>query len=183
MEMNREIDHAVPTPAHRRAVDAALGREIEALIPRLTRYARVLTRDLVNADDLVQESLTRALAKIHLWQTGTDLRAWLFTILHHQHVSQIRRSAREGQRVELSEKDRPPIEPNQYERMKLRDVERAIDQLPPSQRTAVLLVGAAEIEYEEVAEILKLPLGTVRSRVSRGRQALRALTDHLSEAA
>ena len=75
-------------------------RDIEA-IPRLRRYARALTRDLVAADDLVQDCLTRALGKLHLWREGTDLRAWLFTILHNQHVSRIRRRMREGAAVEV----------------------------------------------------------------------------------
>src|ERR1700730_2276835 len=68
-------------------VDQYLHDEIVALIPRLERYARVLTRDVIGADDLVQDCLVRALGKIHLWEQGTDLRAWLFTILHHQHIS------------------------------------------------------------------------------------------------
>ena len=79
----------------------SLHQVIEALIPRLTRYARVLTRDLVAADDLVQECLTRALGKMHLWEEGTDLRAWLFTILHHQYVSLTRRQARQRAGNEL----------------------------------------------------------------------------------
>jgi len=77
------------------------GRLVEAEIPRLRRYARALTRDAVRADDLVQSCLTRAVAKQHLWQAGTDLRAWLFTILHNQHVNDVRRSVREGISVEV----------------------------------------------------------------------------------
>src|SRR5712691_4315765 len=79
------------------------GRLIEAEIPRLRRYARALTRDVGRADDLVQSCLTRALAKRHLWQPGTDLRAWLFTILHNQHVNDVRRSVREGVNVAIEE--------------------------------------------------------------------------------
>ena len=79
---------------------------IEALIPRLTRYARALTHDLVAADDLVQECLTRALGKMHLWEEGTDLRAWLFTILHHQHISLTRRQARQRAGNELQKSSR-----------------------------------------------------------------------------
>src|SRR2546421_4254357 len=77
------------------------GRLVEAEIPRLRRYARALTRDAVRADDLVQSCLARAVAKQHLWQAGTDLRAWLFTILHNQHVNDVRRSVREGISVEV----------------------------------------------------------------------------------
>ena len=78
---------------------------IEAEIPRLRRYARALTRDVVSADDLVQDCLTRALGKLHLWQEGSDLRAWLFTILHNQHVNHIRRTVREGAVVAFNESD------------------------------------------------------------------------------
>src|SRR5713101_6064919 len=76
---------------------------LAAEIPRLRRYARALTRDVARADDLVQDCLTRAVAKQHLWQYGTDLRAWLFTLLHHQHVNDVRRSIREGSHVMLEE--------------------------------------------------------------------------------
>src|SRR5687767_15947061 len=78
-------------------------RLLEAEIPRLRRYARALTRDVTRADDLVQSCLTRALAKQHLWQPGTDLRAWLFTILHNQHVNDVRLSVREGVTVAVDE--------------------------------------------------------------------------------
>src|ERR1700757_4642318 len=77
--------------------------QIEALVPRLRRYARALTHDVVAADDLVQDSLSRALGKIHLWEKGTDLRAWLFTILHNQHVSRARQAARQRHSIELQE--------------------------------------------------------------------------------
>ena len=159
----------------RETVCGALYREIEVLIPRLRRFARALTHDTVAADDLVQEALRRALGKIHLWQNGTDLRAWLFTILHHQHINETRRLARESGRVELSA-GHQPVEPNQAQLLELRDLKRAIDQLPEQQRAAILLVGVGEMEYEEAASLLSLPVGTVRSRVSRGRATLRALT-------
>jgi RNA polymerase sigma-70 factor (ECF subfamily) len=151
--------------------------DIEAEIPRLRRYARALTRDIVTADDLVQESLTRAIGKLHLWQEGTDLRAWLFTILHNQYVNHIRRAVREGSTVGLNETEpllsRPP---QQSKRLELRDLERAIAKLPAEQRTVILLVGLEGMRYEEVAAILDVPVGTIRSRLSRGREALRRLT-------
>src|SRR5258706_15084988 len=78
-------------------------RQLEALIPRLRRYARALTRDVARADDLVQSCLTRALGKQHLWQPGSDLRAWLFTILHNQYVNEVRLSVREGVNVRVDE--------------------------------------------------------------------------------
>jgi RNA polymerase sigma-70 factor (ECF subfamily) len=153
-------------------------RDIEAEIPRLRRYARALTRDVVTADDLVQDCLTRALGKLHLWRQGTDLRAWLFTILHNQYVNHIRRAVREGSTVGLNESE-PLLSraPQQGKRLELRDLERAIAKLPQEQRSVVLLVGLEGMRYEEVAAILDVPVGTIRSRLSRGREALRKLTD------
>lgn len=151
--------------------------DIEAEIPRLRRYARALTRDVITADDLVQDCLTRALGKLHLWQEGSDLRAWLFTILHNQHVNHIRRSVREGVVVAFNESE-PLLSraPQQGRRLELRDLERAIAKLPTEQRSVVLLVGLEGMRYEEVAAVLGVPVGTVRSRLSRGREALRRLT-------
>jgi RNA polymerase sigma-70 factor (ECF subfamily) len=152
-------------------------RDIEAEIPRLRRYARGLTRDLIAADDLVQDSLTRALGKLHLWQQGTDLRAWLFTILHNQYINHVRRTAREGAAVRLSERE--PLlarAPQQGRQLELRDLDRAIAKLPSTQRSVILLVGLEGMSYGEVASVLDVPVGTIRSRLSRGREALRRLT-------
>jgi RNA polymerase sigma-70 factor (ECF subfamily) len=151
-------------------------RSIEAEIPRLRRYARALARDVATADDLVQDCLARALGKLHLWQEGTDLRAWLFTILHNQYVNQVRRAVREGAAVGLSETE--PLltrAPHQGKSLELRDLERAIAKLPEEQRAVILLVGLEGMRYEEVADVLGVPVGTVRSRLSRGREALRRL--------
>lgn len=155
---------------------ADIYRDIEAEIPRLRRYARALARDVAAADDLVQDCLARALGKLHLWQQGTDLRAWLFTILHNQYVNQVRRAVREGAAVGLSETE-PMLTraPHQGKRLELRDLERAIAKLPEEQRSVILLVGLEGMRYEEVAEVLDVPVGTVRSRLSRGREALRRL--------
>jgi len=153
-------------------------RLLEIEIPRLRRYARALTRDVSRADDLVQSSLTRAIAKQHLWQPGTDLRAWLFTILHNQHVNDVRRSVREG--ISVPVEDMAPVltvQSNATAVLQLRDLERAIAQLPQEQRQVILLVGLEGMRYEEVADILGVPVGTVRSRLSRGRDQLRRLMD------
>jgi len=151
---------------------------IEAQIPRLTRYARVLTRDPVAADDLVQECLTRALGKMHLWEEGTDLRAWLFTILHHQYVSLTRRQARQRAGAELQKSYRSlAVSPSQTTRLELRDLERALAALPEEQRSVIMLVGLEGMRYDEAASLVNLPVGTVRSRVSRGRETLRRMTE------
>jgi RNA polymerase sigma-70 factor (ECF subfamily) len=158
---------------------ADIQQKIEAEIPGLRRYARALAHDVVRADDLVQECLARAIAKLHLWQEGTDLRAWLFTILHNQHVNHIRRSVREGITLELS--DVTPLSlsqsPDQEQHLGLRDLDRALGQLPAEQRSAILLVGLEGMPYEDAAAVLGVPIGTVRSRLSRGRQNLRELMD------
>ena len=167
---------------------ADLQQRVEAEIPRLRRYARALTRDIVAADDLVQDCLVRGLAKIHLWKEGTDLRAWLFTILHNQYVNQVRRAVREGATVSVSETE--PLltrAADQGKRLELRDLDRAMARLPEEQRTVILLVGLEGMRYEAVAEVMGIPVGTVRSRLSRGRGALRRLmgivADRQAEAA
>jgi RNA polymerase sigma-70 factor (ECF subfamily) len=151
-------------------------KRIEAEIPRLRRYARALVRDVVGADDLVQECLTRALTKLDLWREGTDLRAWLFTILHNQYVNHVRRSIRTGTQSEFDD-DAPQLShpANQEKRVELRDLDRALGRLPPDQRATILLVGLEGLPYAEVGALLGIPVGTVRSRLSRGRFALRQL--------
>src|SRR6516162_4653388 len=158
------------------SINRGLVSQIEALIPRLRRYARVMVRDPVAADDLVQDSLAQALGKVHLWEDGTDLRAWLFTILHNRHISLARQAAR--RRVVELQKFKPGSEllPNQIARLELRDLERAIARLPEEQRSLILLVGLEGMSHEEAASVVDLPAGTVRSRVSRGRGTLRMMT-------
>jgi RNA polymerase sigma-70 factor, ECF subfamily len=149
---------------------------LEAEIPRLRRYARALTRDATRADDLVQSCLVRAVAKQHLWQAGTDLRAWLFTILHNQHVNDVRGGIREGAAVPVEEAASAlTVEASAGASLQLHDLERVLTRLPEEQRQVILLVGLAGMRYEEVVTILGIPIGTVRSRLSRGRETLRVL--------
>jgi RNA polymerase sigma-70 factor, ECF subfamily len=150
------------------------GSLLEAEIPRLRRYARALTRDATRADDLVQSCLLRAVTKQHLWQEGSDLRAWLFTILHNQHVNEVRRSAREGSAVPV-EDVALSVKENAFDSLQLRDLDRAISRLSEQQRQVILLVGLEGMRYEQTAQILDIPVGTVRSRLSRARDELRAL--------
>src|SRR6516164_1789256 len=178
---NQFYHNSPPGPLSRgpkqRTIDKSLYSQIEALIPRLRRYARVVVHDPVAADDLVQDSLAQALEKIHLWKDGTDLRAWLFTILHNRHISLARQAARQRRGVEL-QKFKPGSEllPNQIARLELRDLERAIARLPEEQRSLILLVGLEGMSHEEAVSVVDLPVGTVRSRVSRGRETLRMMT-------
>jgi RNA polymerase sigma-70 factor, ECF subfamily len=155
-----------------------LARLLEDHIPQLRRYARALTRDLTRADDLVQSCLERALAKQHLWQPGTNLRAWLFTILHNLHVNDTRCALREGVRVgDETAQSIPAVSPSAVLSLELRDLGRAIALLSEEQRQVILLVGLEGMRYETVASVLDIPVGTVRSRLSRGRHALRRMME------
>jgi RNA polymerase sigma-70 factor, ECF subfamily len=151
-------------------------RCLEGEIPRLRRYARALTRNAVRADDLVQETLARALHKERLWEPGTDLRAWLFTIMHNQNVNEVRRAMRDDAAIDLENCSAVLIATTDPTASRqLRELECALAQLPEEQRQAILLVGLEGMSYEDAATILKIPVGTIRSRLSRGRDALRQL--------
>lgn len=143
------------------------------LIPRLRRYARALVGDRASADDLVQDTLERAWTKLHLYRRGTDLRAWLFTVMHNVHVNKVRAQRAtdplEDEMPELAQ--RAP----QGDALLVRDLDRAVARLPAEQRAVLLLVTLEEMSYEEVAQTLGIPIGTVMSRLSRARDKLRAM--------
>jgi len=154
------------------------GSLVEREIPRLRRYARALTRNAERADDLVQETLLRAISKRHLWQMGTDLRAWLFTIMHNQHVNLVRRAVRDETAIDIEQVSTSLVAiSDPTASRQLRELERAIGCLPEEQRAVILLVGLEGMSYEAAAQILNVPIGTVRSRLSRGRDELRRLLD------
>src|SRR5215469_9129341 len=142
---------------------------VKEQIPRLRRYARALTLNRERADDLVQDTLVRALAKEHLWQPGTNLRAWLFTIMHNQHVNTVRQDVRDEVSATMIATTDPTVS------SQLGELDRALRRLQLEQRQAILLVGMEGMSYEAAAEILGVPIGTVRSRISRGRESLRKL--------
>jgi RNA polymerase sigma factor (sigma-70 family) len=151
---------------------------IEREIPRLRPDARALTRSADRADDLVQETLLRAVAKAHLWQQGTDIRAWLFTIMHNQYVNMVRRAIREEATIDIEQMSSSLVATTDPTASRqLRELERALGRLPGDQREVILLVGLEGLSYEAAAQILGVPVGTVRSRLSRGRDALRRLMD------
>jgi len=155
-------------------------QQIVALIPRLRRYARALVSERSRADDLVQDTLERAWAKMHLFRTGTDLRAWLFTVMHNVYVNQVR-AARETVEFDESAIEAVSRDP-QGERLEVRDLERALLQLPAEQRQVLLLVALEDMSYDETAKALGIPIGTVMSRLSRARERLRALMHGLPQA-
>lgn len=152
-------------------------RLIEQQIPRLRRYARALTRNRERADDLVQDTLSRALVKEQFWQPGTNLRAWLFTIMHNQNVNNVRRAVRESRMVDMEQLSPMPATTDPTASRQMFELERALAQLPLEQRQVILLVGLEGMSYEDAAGILSVPVGTVRSRLSRGRDILRKLLD------
>ena len=147
---------------------------IEAEIPRLRRYARYLTRNIDQADDLVQDCLVRAIAKLDTWEPGTNLRGWLYVILRNGYISEIRRSNRRRGEVELMDEDtRCPVTGGQETHIRFGEVCAALETLSPEHQEVLQLVAVEGLKYEEVAEILDVPVGTVRSRLSRARAALR----------
>ena len=144
-------------------------------IPRLRRYARALTRDRARADDLVQDTLERALRKIHLWEPGSDLRAWLFMIMHNVFINQLRANSASPNVGFDDEAALPPVRATQSDRLEVRDLQLALMRVSEEQREVLLLVGLEQMTYEETAGVLGIPIGTVMSRLSRARERLRAL--------
>ena len=150
-------------------------RQIEEHLPGLRRYARVLTGNAWEADDLVQDTLERACRKWLLWRVGSDLRAWLFTLMHNLYLNQRRTLAPvQWQDIETVE-DR--LQAPGDARDTTLDLERCLQQLPAEQRAVLLLVTLEDMDYAEVARVLQVPVRTVMSRLSRARARLKELMD------
>jgi len=153
--------------------------DLISALPRLRRYARVLTGDFTRADDLVQDTLARAWQQRRLWKAGSDLRAWLFTIMHNVYVNQ--RSVRRRESAESSiDADQGPVagweiptRATQSDRIELAEVLAQIARLPGEQREVLLLAAVEELRYEEIARVQGVPIGTVMSRLNRAREKLR----------
>ena len=158
-----------------------MNRKAEQLveqIPRLRRYARALVGDKHQADDLVQDCLARALSRLGLWTAGSDMRAWLFTIMHNLFVNQCRKQGSQPPLFALHEVAEPPRKGGQADQLlQLSDLETGLRALPPEQREVLLLVSLEGLSYQQVAEVLNIPIGTVMSRLHRGRNQLRAWMD------
>lgn len=147
--------------------------QLLACIPRLRRYARALVGERAGADDLVQDTVERGWARLASWRGGSDMRAWLFSIMHNVHIDQVRRPLVPTE--SLSEATAMPTAPGSPSTgLELRDMETALRQLPDEQREILLLVALEEMSYDEVAHTLGVPVGTVMSRLSRAREKLRA---------
>jgi RNA polymerase sigma-70 factor (ECF subfamily) len=159
--------------------------DLIAALPRLRRYARVLTGDVNRADDLVQDTLARAWEKRRLWQAGSDLRAWLFTIMHNVHVNQYAVRRRELAETSIDADDGVahgwdlPVRATQSDRVELLEVLAHISRLPTDQREVLVLAAIEELRYEDIARVQGVPIGTVMSRLNRAREKLRRMTSDL----
>ena len=161
--------------------ETALRSQIAGLVPDLRGFARFLVRDRTAADDLVQDSLVRALAALDQFQPGTNMKAWLFTIVRNAFYEGARRRKREARALERHLAGDEASHPAQDARAEVRDLQILIWTLPPLLREALILVGAQEMTYDEAALVCNVPVGTIKARVSRGRAALAAAM-HQAEA-
>ena len=167
----------VHLPNFQPADDKAFERELTALIPNLRAFARTLTGDAAQADDLAQDALSKAWRQRAGFQLGTNMKAWAFTILRNQFFSDKRRSWRSSQLdPEMAERALVAND-NPAAILELEQLRQALGELPAEQREALILVGAGGVSYEEAAQICDCAVGTVKSRVSRARKALAAIID------
>ena len=146
---------------------------IVACIPALRRYARGLVSDIARADDLVQDTLERAWGRFSLWQKRGDLRAWMFGILHNQFIDHLRAQRARPEDAAGDGLPELPQRAEQADRIEVRDLDRALQRLPAEQREVLLLVAVEELSYLEAAAVTGVPVGTVMSRLARGRERLR----------
>ncbi|BDT67951.1 ECF RNA polymerase sigma factor EcfG [Comamonadaceae bacterium OS-1] len=154
--------------------------QLLSAVPRLRRYARALVRNREDADDLVQDTLERAWTKASLWRGVADMRAWLFGIMHNLHADGQRRPRLAT--VELDDvTPESPVAANHSERLEVLDLQAALALLPHEQQEILLLVALEDMAYAEIASTLGVPIGTVMSRLSRGRERLRALVEGRAE--
>ena len=151
-------------------------RAILAELPRLRRYARALAGERAAADDLMQDTLERAWSRVGQWRPGSDLRAWLFGIMHNLRIDQMRRPSLNTTDFD-DEFIEPPSRATQSDGIEFADLAAAVMALPEEQRAVMLLVALEEMRYEDVAQTLGIPVGTVMSRLARGRERLRRLLD------
>lgn len=151
--------------------------ELHGHITSLRRYAYVLCRDHADADDLVQESLMKAIAAADTYRPGKDLRAWLFSILHNTFISHKRQYARRARAARFLDSTlrEAGVKPEQESRVEVLDTLSMLSRLTPDQQSALVLIAVEGLSYAEAAEVLDIPIGTVMSRLARGREELRRL--------
>lgn len=170
-------DAIVAPEAREPLSDADFKAQLGAVIPHLRAFGRSLSGNRDLADDLVQETLLKAWAARARFQAGTNMRAWTFIILRNHYLSQMRRSRFRGEWDDLTADRLLAAPAGQDKHIELADMQRALLQLPQPQREALILVGAGGFAYEEAAEICGVAVGTIKSRVARGRAALEQLMD------
>ena len=158
-------------------VEPSLRAAMLMALPRLRAFAISLTNDPTRADDLVQDTIMRAWGHFHRFQPGTNLDAWLFTILRNQFHTEYRKRSREVEDVDGTHAAKLKSQPDQLGHLDIEDLRRALSKLPVDQREAILLVGAQGLSYEEAAAICNVAVGTVKSRVNRARRRLAKLLD------
>jgi RNA polymerase sigma-70 factor, ECF subfamily len=153
--------------------------EMLSHVPRLRRYARALLSNRERADDLVQDTLERALRHASQFRANTDLRAWLMTIMHNIFVNDVVRAANTKVHIAMDDAsivdDHLSVDGHHAARLEMRDLDSALQQLPAEQREIVLLIGLEDMSYAQIAQTLNVPIGTVMSRLSRARSKLRQL--------
>ena len=147
---------------------------IEACIPALRRYAHALLANPQDADDLVHDTLARALGKLHTRREQGDVRAWLFAIMHNLFVSQVRR-AKVRALFESRHAGNQVVQGGQEEEVHQAELIRLLNRLPEEQRIVILLIAVEDLSYEEAARVLRIPVGTVMSRLARARERLRQM--------
>lgn len=153
--------------------------ELIETLPRLRRYARMLTGDRTRADDLVQDAIERALARESTFRTGANLRAWLFALMHNLFVDGTRQ--REAIDWSADSSELPEMAaPSQSDPAEMRDIHAALHKLPPDQCEVLLLVAVEGLRYREAAEVLAVPVGTVMSRLARAREKMHELLGGVS---
>nr|WP_321444703.1 sigma-70 family RNA polymerase sigma factor [uncultured Cohaesibacter sp.] len=155
--------------------DASFKREMLSVLPSLRAFAMSLCGKHDRADDLVQDTVMKAWSKQSSFEPGTNMRAWLFTILRNEFYSQMRKAGREVQDSEGTFTNSLSTQPAQHGQMDLQDFQQALSQLPDNQREAIVLVGASGMSYEEAAAICNCKVGTIKSRVNRARTHLQEL--------
>jgi RNA polymerase sigma-70 factor, ECF subfamily len=170
------MDLPAPSERTRQEMDAAaLRTQVLEFLPAVRAFARSLTRNRTEADDLVQETLLKALSNMDKFDPGTNLRAWLFTILRNTYYTEIRKRRRENDGMAALAQQDTNIGPSQEWSSTLTSLKDALALLPDDQREALVLVGAAGLSYEEAAEVCGCALGTIKSRVNRARAKLLVL--------
>jgi len=175
MDLLADRERDLPERGRREMDAAALRTQVLEFLPALRAFARSLTRNRTEADDLVQETLLKALSNMDKFDPGTNLRAWLFTILRNTYYTEIRKRRRENDGMSALAQQDTNIGPSQEWSATLSSLKEALAKLPDDQREALVLVGAAGLSYEEAAAVCGCALGTIKSRVNRARAKLLVL--------